>query len=77
MWRHNRRPEPPPLNVAPPHITSDEELARAKAARTQSTADFFAAIDDNLEVRKLAEELRDKRKANNWGPMLEKAMRLR
>jgi hypothetical protein len=74
MWR---RSEPPPLPITPPHVTSDEELAQARAARVQSTRHFFEAVDENLPVRKLADELRDKRQANNWGPMLEKAMKLK
>lgn len=72
MWNHK-----PPLSLTPPVVTTDEELAAAKAARAQSTAHFFSAVDAGLEVRKIAKELRDKRIANNWGPMLDKAMKPR
>lgn len=74
MWRH-RKPPPPPLSAAPPHMTSDEELERARQARKESTAHFFGAIDDNVEVRKLVSEMKEKRTRNNWGPMLGEAMR--
>lgn len=74
MWPR-RKPLPPPLAAAPPHMTSDEELERARQAKKESTAHFFGAIDDNVEIRKLVSDMREKRIRNNWGPMLTEAMK--
>lgn len=69
MGARKKRPfsDPPRAN------TSNGELAQARAARRQSTAEYLRTVDRNLEVRQVTERLRKRREENHFGDLLRAA----
>lgn len=50
-----------------------DDGAESTAARRLSERQFLEAVDQNLEVHKLAEKLREQRERNQWGRLIEES----
>lgn len=63
-WQQVDHPSPP---------RAHDDITEARAARQQSTTDYLATVDRNLEVRRVSEHMKEHR--DEFAAALEESMR--